>query len=462
MSKLKAILLPCALVFAVAARGADPSAGNKPKPVDDVLRFANGDSLHGSIAGCDKAGLHWQCAFPSRPAIFYTANLIDIRFRPRKTPVNATKAPFDVLLVNGDLLPGAVVSLNDKFLLLETWYAGRLAIPRGMIKTITTSGFLFKGPTGMDGWVTSPASGNDTAWICKDGVLSNTGYGSIGRDMKLPEPARIEFDLNLLNEGVSRVNIFLCSDKGGRSGNSCLFEFVFNGASQTTDFVRFWPDRPNVSIGQQTQMNFAATSRHHFDFRVSKAAKTISLYQDGKHEATYNHLDDLAMKGGGFIISPADNVSRIEVSKIKVTFWNGDPDLARDAVAPDEDSIKVAKSGPVRGKLREIANGKAVFTSVQGEVRIPLAEIESIGLSSKGATLPKPDANDVQTHLLLHGRVTMQIESWGDRGVTAASPDFGNAVFSPEAFRLLQFNPYNQRAPGGGNALDNDGDGGDD
>jgi hypothetical protein len=40
-------------------------------------------------------------------------------------------------LTNGDEFPGNIVSLDDKILVLDTWYAGRISVPRSMLRRIT-------------------------------------------------------------------------------------------------------------------------------------------------------------------------------------------------------------------------------------------------------------------------------------------------------------------------------------
>ena len=60
------------------------------------------------------------------------------------------------------------------------------------------------------------------------------------------------------------------------------------------------------------------------------------------------------------------------------------------------------------------------------------------------------------------GSMTMQLQSWDDKHVTASSPNFGNAVFSPDAFQRIQFNLGQQQTPSddsGADAGDDDSDG---
>ncbi len=81
MKNLKAaVLLPCILALA-GARAENPPAKNKPEE-GALLTFTNGGVLHGSIAGCDKAGLHWQYPFAKNRPSFLSRPFPTSRFRP--------------------------------------------------------------------------------------------------------------------------------------------------------------------------------------------------------------------------------------------------------------------------------------------------------------------------------------------------------------------------------------------
>ena len=64
--------------------------------------------------------------------------------------------------------------LDDKTLVLDTWYAGRLSIPRAMLRGITplsdANSAVYEGPTGMEGW-TIGRMGAGRSWIFRDGAL---------------------------------------------------------------------------------------------------------------------------------------------------------------------------------------------------------------------------------------------------------------------------------------------------
>lgn len=480
MKTPKAALLVCLTMQAggIASLRADDTTvgGEKTDPAEDIAFFANGDTLHGAMAGCDKEGLHWQTVYDQHPVTVTTKFLTEIRLHPRKSPDNAQQPANEVILFNGDVLPGTVVSFNGKSFLVDTWYAGRLTIPRAEVSAVTASAVIYEGPVDMNGWVADPAPGQENTWTCVDGVLGNSGLGSVGRDMKLPPLARIQFNINLPSTPDARVNIYFCADRPSSPGSYYVLQV--DAQSETVGLVHYSRETTITNIGESVALDGrrltgrqtwnmesddgwqaasplatpppkATGDSTHFDIRINRETKTIRLYINGVMVNEYAHLDDLPKSGGALIFSSLKQGSPVRIAKIQVGAWSGEPDDGdggeKHGVAPDADVIEVANRDSVSGKLKEIANGKAVVASAQGDVEIPLAQVESIRLSSDAAAPRKIRPGDVRAQLLVRGRVTMHIETWDAKQVVATSPDFGRAVFSSDAFKKLEFNLDNPR-----------------
>jgi hypothetical protein len=180
-ARLAAAVLAFPILIAPARAGdVAPAAAEST----DLLQFANGDVLHGTVLACDKIGLRVQSPYAASSTVFRTADLLAIHFRPRQALAEASKAAWNVLLVNGDEFPGSLVSIDDKTLLLDTWYAGRLSIPRGMVAAVGKAGFPYLGPSGLDGWVLTPADG--PGWSYAGGAFSTVRVSAIGRPIRFP------------------------------------------------------------------------------------------------------------------------------------------------------------------------------------------------------------------------------------------------------------------------------------
>ena len=186
----------------------------------DILRFLNGDLMHGEFAGIKK-GVLWSRPDLQRNISFDFKNLRQIIFKGAKSSATEAVSPF-VSLANGDVIPGEIISLDDKSLILESSIAGRLTIPREQIKSFTPNPFdgqlLYAGPFTSDHWLIieqkeanapdieadAEAPENEPAeeepekpasWIYSGASLYSTNTRPIAIDAKLPDVGRLRFKL---------------------------------------------------------------------------------------------------------------------------------------------------------------------------------------------------------------------------------------------------------------------------
>ena len=442
MKNLKAILLLCFLAFAFAASGDDTAVAASGSGTD-ILSFAGGGEMEGTFLGYDKEGVHWRRPDAREPVLNQTGNLVELRFDSHAPPSGSIPPAHSVLLANGDELAGAVVSLDDKTLLLDTWYAGRLAIPRAAVVSITAynAGILYRGPDGPDGWVDKADNGNEKCWDYRRRGFVPTGRsdGAIGRDVGLPAMARIECDL-AMHRG-RQFGICFYSKGSDFMGGSYMFGFNQTGLNRySIRLTRYVRSSPRF-VGQPLDLDTGPLrgDKLHLDIRVNKDLKTFWLYADGKLLKKYIDPDEFAGTGDGIGFYTRQDAD-LRVSNIKVTAWDGVSDEAGDASAAKEDIVRMANDDKLSGRLKSAANGKAVLESSLADMTIPLDRMERIDFSPGAATDTKKEAGAVRVSLIDGGTVTMQIESWDAKQVTATSPDFGKAVFSPDAFQRLEFN----------------------
>lgn len=125
-------------------------------PVGDVMGFLNGDSLHGLLAGIDQNGqLKWDHPDVEGETVFKLENLKTIALGGHQD-VSGGEGFAHVRLTNDDTFSGTIVEMTEDQLILNTWYAGRMAIERPMLKSIspgvTRSSYVYEGPDGLDGW----------------------------------------------------------------------------------------------------------------------------------------------------------------------------------------------------------------------------------------------------------------------------------------------------------------------
>ena len=414
------------------------SGGKTPSgPLQDTLSFLNKDQLHGILLGIGQdTGLRWQSPEARDPIVFKTGRLSLVKLDSHKAPGGANSGQ-RIGLTNGDEFPGNIVSLDDKTLLLDTWYAGRLSIPRAMLRRIMplsdAASTLYEGPTGLDGWSVG-RGGASRSWSFKDGSLIGTSYGTIGRDVKLPGLSSVQFDVVL--RGNDPLSIGIYSDHPDSFGN-CYMLMLSNGYTQLQRYSR---GAGTSDLGSTQMQNILRHEKSHIELRTNKDKKSIWLFVDDKMVKEWT--DPAGFNGdGGSIIFSCQPGTFVKVSNIKVTKWNGkfDDSSTQDA-RTDTDAVQLANEDKVTGHLESIQDGKAKFSSDYAELNIPLERIEEVDLSTAHSDQAKLAPSDVRAYFPEGGSITMQLTEWDAKGCKGSSPNFGSASFSPDAFTKIMFN----------------------
>ncbi len=137
-----------------AAPGWLAAAPQQPRP--DLLRFENGDQLHGSFQGIKEGLLAvWQREDLAAPSEFKTDKVHKIILRGAR-PLAAAGSLGHVALVNGDRLPGKLLALDDETVTVGTTFAGVMKIPRKLVGMVAPSplgsAVQYYGPYSEEGW----------------------------------------------------------------------------------------------------------------------------------------------------------------------------------------------------------------------------------------------------------------------------------------------------------------------
>lgn len=404
----------------------------------ETVTFLNKDQLHGSLLSIDQSsGVHWQCPAARGPIIFKTGEVAEIKLDGQK-PANAAASSQRIGLTNGDEFPGNIVSLDGNTLVLDTWYAGKLSIPRAMLRSIIpvseANAVVYEGPTGLDGW-SAGRTGVGRSWSYRDGALIGTNYGTIGRDVSLPDKSALEFDLVL--RGNSQFSVGVYSDRSDGFGNC----YMLTLSAGYIEMQRFSRTGGSSDLGSAQMENVMRHDKTHIEIRTDKEKKSIWLLIDGKVIKEWNDPAEFNGEGGNIIFSCQPG-TYVRLTEIKVSKWDGkfDESMSPDA-ENDEDAVQLANEDRVSGHLEAIQDGKAKLSSAYAELSIPLDRIEHVDFATAHEDKAKPDPSDVRAYFPEGGSVTMQLNQWdATKGSEGSSANFGKASFSPGAFARILFN----------------------
>lgn len=431
-------ILGSSLVFAEEA-GDLPAS--EPAPAPHVLRFFNGDRLHGRLLGAAAAtGLRWSHPTARTVIEFAAGDVAVVRLAP-PGPARRSTAAARVVLTNGDELRGTVVALDGETLTLETGYAGTLALRRVMVRSVQpnlgAAAPVYQGPNAADDW---RLQGGNRVWAFRNGAFYGNGNGMIGRDVRLPDRARIEFDAAWQVPTHFQVG-FYTDTLEMMNGNCYLLSFSGNAAQ----LHRSNRNRGGEIVGNPATLeNWMRRSRARIGLLVDKPKQTITLLVDDRVVKQWTDPNEFAGHGTGLVFG-LYGPGVLRLSNIVVSEWSGEVDPTLPEAAPAEDAIRFANNDRVSGRLKGIAKRQVTFVTPFATLTVPLERVIEFHLSAAAAERARRRAEDVRAVFHDGGSVTLALDKLDEQTLTGHSENFGRASFARAAFRELRFNLYDER-----------------
>jgi hypothetical protein len=415
----------------------------------DSLDFVNKDKLHGSLMAVtpESGGVTWKHGSSEKSIDFNIATVTRATLGPRKvTP--GTPSTAAIYLTNGDMLPGAIVSLEGDKLVLDTWYAGKLSIARLMIKSMTpntaVSARAYAGPNDLSEWTTY-TGGPQPSWRFKDGALYATQQTPIGRLIeKMPDTADIRFDA-AWRGGYPQFVCVIYTDNVQENRNGYMLQ-----VSGTSIYMqRLSRNSGSRSLERQVEVadfNSGKCRSATFNLLVSKSARTITLLLNGRVLTQWTDTAEFAGQGNG-ISFRSNTVGDLKISNIVIMEWDGKtPDSAEGVAAVvKDDLLRFINNDKVSGRLKSIAGDTVKFETSYATLDIPLARVVEIVTATENATRARKNKDDVLMTFADRGLLTLQLERIEKDQVTGQSENFGKIALPLGALRRLDFNIYRDK-----------------
>jgi hypothetical protein len=451
-----------------------PPASNAALPTptaaaETLIQFNNGDRLHGEIVGVDGKG-EVRLTSPAIKEVMElpVSDISHVLMASHQGLRSNAASRTLVRLINNDELVGSLTSLDREELVLDTWYAGSLRIPRGHVRSVrwsATNQIVYEGPTGLEGWtVTDTKDGQPAqsavAWKYRDGVFFAKEAGAIARDVKLPDLASIDLDVawrDFLQLTVTlytdSLSVYQLSRNVQGPGGA-----VLNVAAPPQEGAGFYALQLNrntaylLTVKKDGQVanspldmvpGLELKTKAHIGIRINKEQKTITLLIDGIFVKSWKEPDEFAGQGTAIRLVQQGQ-ALVNISNLKIAHWDGD--LGTPGVlAPNmtNDFLQLRNDDNLSGKLEGIRNGQASFTTSFGTLEIPLERVSQIELpvDPKVKVAVPPDA--VRARFAGQGTISFRLEDWSRGRITATSPNFGKATFDRSAFERIEFKPGN-------------------
>ncbi len=141
--------------------------------------------------------------------------------------------------------------------------------------------------------------------------------------------------------------------------------------------VRLSTTRSNTSLGESGEANI--------EIRFNREKSLVMLYINGVYSNQWNDLSGYLGKGSSLGFINRYTSSKIRISEIVVSSWEGSTDSARSMDHPERDVVLLTNgTDRFSGSLSKISDGLAHFKTGYSEIKIPMQELSLINLNQAG------------------------------------------------------------------------------
>jgi|694.fasta_scaffold18630_6 hypothetical protein len=464
----------------------------------DLLRFDNGDQLHGEFLGFgEKKAILWKRNTPDDKAIeFNPADIRQVILKSGK-PERALTTLSYIGLINGDRIPGTIQEIDDKRALIQTDVAGLLEIPRDQIAIIAPNPMggrvLYHGPFDKTEWTQRtfnhskgiPKGKDDakiekesplwkfsgSAWYWKEGRMGT----AITRDTGMTDRSVLQFDIswkNRLSLAVAFHADFKTPEKAapvngpvdhGQPSSMSNLPNIFGSSyilhlySNYVVLYRAGFDEDGRSFMNRLQsksssLRLSNSGSAKVEIRCNRNSGGIMLFVDGEFVCDWKEKSEIENnsdapsneyvgKGAGYGFMVQMDDSPLRVSDIIVADWNGIPDSAR-SLESDITDIVLLTNGTDRfsGKISSVKDGKVNLSGRFGNFAFPTNEIAEIRFAkSQLKAADESKESDFKVKFHPHGSISGKIISGNPKNIRLNNSAAGEINIDMNSASMLDF-----------------------
>ncbi len=428
-----------------SAHAAEPSDA----PTQAVL-FRTGDMLPGKVESLVPGKeLRWIHPDAEKPIRFRADNLAQIANRSTRHPPEKGGQPCVAVFTNLDEMRGDFVSFDATNLVLRTWHAGLVTIPRDRVRLIRPIPTHFKtayaGPTGIEDWTIGNVHIDDAGeWTYANGAFYATKAASIARIVNLPDKSTLEFDIawrETFNVAIALYTDYLhpisLRNKETEPAFGGFYSLQIN--PRTVNLLHVTKREPLRYLGPLAVTAFAQKSKARITIRCDKSRHSVSLFIDGQMIKQW--IDDRGFGGEGRGIRLVhQGIGSVRVSNLRVTEWDGRFDVPPSLPPNSAQDVTLTSAGQrVFGHVETIRPDVVIMRIGGGTKTIPWRDAAHIELAPAKAAPLTPEAGMVRGWFEPQRSVKFRLEKWENGRITGTSPNFGTVAFDADAFQQVEF-----------------------
>ncbi|MEM7387931.1 MAG: hypothetical protein AAF514_23600 [Verrucomicrobiota bacterium] len=397
-----------------------------PRAEPDWIYFANGDRLRGSFAGVNENQILWESEGVATPIRFNLGRVAELRLRPDDGTRNAIEQEQHLIhLHNGDQLPGRCLSIDDQHLIVQTYYAGKLKIPRNQARQISFKNSrppVHRGPQPGQPWV---KSNRGRKWIISEDRLIADQYSSIGANLSLPWDFRFRFDLEMRKNPT--LDLFLCLKSPEDCNQGDFYQIQISPAGLTV-FRQVADENASITpLGSFEHLeHWLSRERITVECLIHRSSGTLIFLIDGVRAGLLHDPSPAPPEGEGIVFSSFLQ-GELTITRTLVEEWD-DTTFPPQLTSSDRDIARMAQGDRLSGRLESLSTRFATLETHFKTLSIPLLQLSSIDLAPEPTSVAENDPKLILVgHLNPIGRLQFTPIS-GDSDVIEAKTAFSQSI----------------------------------
>ena len=425
----------------------------------DKIEFINGDLLCGVLKNIgDDSLIEFTPDILGAPVKVKAKGIGKVYFGSANQNQQKSIGNSIVKLITGDTFSGNFVSLDKEKLIVETSFGGRLKIDREQVKALIPSSgapVVYDGPNSLNEWtvntpgffvnvivqgarpgVAQTIQNVPLPWGFTNDSLYCINNGSIGRFFELPDKMSLDFELAW--RGNLSFTVFFYTDSlAPYAGKSYMILFTQRAA--------YLHRRASISgitvLGQVEIPEFSRASVANISIKVDKEERLIALFINDRLAQVWKDESEFVGGGNGIVFNQ-QSTSRVKISKIRITKWDGILEEQTNTISKaNADIVKLTNKDIVEGQVLAITNGIVNIKTEYAPLEIPFERVSEVTFNIKSDQRKNsPETQVVRGFLREYGNFSFAIKKWDKDKVIGEAPGIGKIEFSPSAFRIIQFN----------------------
>ena len=412
----------------------------------DEIALSGDASLSGTIRSINEAGVVELSSSLSPEPIFLKSGAVEkVEFSPPHDRPDTPRAIVE--LINGDMLPVKIEGLDEKGITVITMDAGRLVIPRGVVKALQLGvqmrKVVYSGPKNMDEW-TSEVEGEKN-WRFDNNALIANGPAYVTKNFNTPSEFIFRFALKW--QGNPNFQIFFADPLKPKGQVSDRYYLQFAGAGMELKRESSSGNRyTTVILSNRTPDQFS-DSKLDVEIRVDRKASRLHLFLNGEPEGAGIDPIKGAPEGNGVtLVSNANNGVEQEIRGIEILELDDSRGRHRseDRGDPKKDSMISRDDDRWGGNLTSIrkTGDGLIFTFKSDFQDAPLELLESdvstVFFAKQDEVKPVDVLHPFVLRLLANGMLHVSSCSFTETTVSAMHPLLGLLNIRREGVSALE------------------------